>query len=254
MRHSLRLKLVLSQLGLIVLAMGLAGLLLLTSLERYFLEATEESLAAQARITAQTLIPGAMMAGPPVETQGPLANTLQQRSASNFALQTEKLDLPGDTVTPTNLDLSYLADASLQLGTQLETRIRVLDAAGIVLVDSAASLDAAESTHGLDLQDDPLVMQALQGEYASQTIEDRWEPVMAVAMPAMIDGELIGVVYLTQPLRDVDAVLGDLRGRWAWSTAIAGTLRYRGSAAGTGDHTAPAATDNRGGRRRPGPV
>jgi len=29
------------------------------------------------------------------------------------------------------------------------------------------------------------------------------------------------VVYLTQPLRDVDAVLGDLRGRWAWSTAIA---------------------------------
>ena len=221
MRRSLRLKLVLSQLSLIVLAMGLAGLLLLTSLERYFLEATEESLVAQARITAQTLIPGAMMAGPPVETQSPLANTLQQRQTSNLALQTENLALPGDAVTPSDLDLSYLADTSLQLGTQLETRIRVLDAAGIVLVDSAASLDAAESTQGLDLQDDPLVMQALQGEYASQAIQDRWEPVMAVAMPAMVDGELVGVVYLTQPLRDVDAVLGDLRGRWAWSTAIA---------------------------------
>jgi len=221
MRRSLRLKLVLSQLSLIVLAMGLAGLLLLTSLERYFLEATEESLVAQARITAQTLIPGAMMAGPPVETQGPLANTLQQRQTSNLALQTENLALPGDAVTPSDLDLSYLADTSLQLGTQLETRIRVLDAAGIVLVDSVAPLDAAESTQGLDLRDDPLVMQALQGEYASQAIQDRWEPVMAVAMPAMVDGELVGVVYLTQPLRDVDAVLGDLRGRWAWSTAIA---------------------------------
>ena len=221
MLHSLRLKLVLSQLGLIVLAMGLAGLLLLSSLERYFLEATEESLVAQARITAQTLIPGAMMAGPLVETQSPLANTLQQRQTSNLALQTENLALPGDAVTPSDLDLSYLADTSLQLGTQLETRIRVLDAAGIVLVDSAASSDAAESTQGLDLQDDPLVMQALQGEYASQAIQDRWEPMMAVAMPAMVDGELAGVVYLTQPLRDVDAVLGDLRGRLAWSTAIA---------------------------------
>ncbi len=35
-----------------------------------------------------------------------------------------------------DLDLSYLADASLQLSSQLDTRIRDLDAQGMVLVDS----------------------------------------------------------------------------------------------------------------------
>jgi hypothetical protein len=34
----------------IVLAMGLSGFLLLSFLERYFLQATEDSLVAQARI------------------------------------------------------------------------------------------------------------------------------------------------------------------------------------------------------------
>ena len=220
MRRSLRLRLVLSQLALIVLAMGLAGLLLLTSLRQYFLEATEESLAAQARITAQALIPNARLAGPVVETQSPAANTLQQRQTSNLALQSDNLALPDGEVTLSDLDLGYLADTSLQLGTQLETRIRVLDAAGTVLVDSAEP----EVTPGLDLTGDPLVTQALQGAYASETTQEGRTSVMAVAMPAMVDGELAAVVYLTQPLRDVDAVLGDLRGRWAWSTAIALTL------------------------------
>lgn len=219
MRRSLRLKLVLSQLSLIVLAMGIAGLLLLNSLERYFLEATEESLAAQARITAQALIPGAMIAGPPVEMQNALSNTLQQRQTSNLALQADNLTLPGDAVTPSELDLTYLTETSLQLGTQLETRIRVLDADGVVLVDSA---DAA--TRGIDLGGEPIVVRALRGEYASESSKDQRNSQMAVAMPAMINGELAAVVYLTQPLRDVDVVLGDLRGRWLWSTAIALTL------------------------------
>ncbi|MBN1247147.1 MAG: HAMP domain-containing protein, partial [Anaerolineae bacterium] len=213
MRGSLRSKLLLSHLSLIVLAMGLAGLLLLTSLERYFLEATEESLAAQARITAQALIPGAMIAGPPVEQQSPLANTLQQRQASNLALQTDNLTIPGEAIAPSDLDLSYLADTSLQLGAQLETRIHVLDNDGVVLVDSAALLT------GESLLDNPLVQRALEGSYAGDTREELGERLMAVAMPVLVEGERVGVVYLTQPLRDVTAVLGDLRGRWLWSTA-----------------------------------
>ena len=158
-----------------------------------------------------------MLAGPVVETQSPAANTLQQRQTSNLALQSDNLALPDGEVTLSDLDLGYLADTSLQLGTQLETRIRVLDAAGTVLVDSAEP----QVTPGLDLTGDPLVTQALQGAYASETTQEGRTSVMAVAMPAMVDGELAAVVYLTQPLRDVDAVLGDLRGRWAWSTAIA---------------------------------
>jgi len=56
MKINLRLKLLFSHLALIVLAMGLAGGLLLASLERYFLDETEKSLLAQARITAQTTL------------------------------------------------------------------------------------------------------------------------------------------------------------------------------------------------------
>jgi signal transduction histidine kinase len=44
---------------------------------------------------------------------------------------------------------------------------------------------------------------------------------MVVALPAVVDNRLVGVVYLSQPLRDVTAVLYDLRVRWLLSTAIA---------------------------------
>jgi signal transduction histidine kinase len=212
---SLRLKLLLSHIGLIVLAMGLAAILLLTFLQRYFLEATEESLAAQARITAQTLIPGALAVGPTSEVQTPLSNAIQQQQTRNLALQAENLALPVGVATLSDLDLGYLADSSLQLGAQLETRIRVLDTSGIVLVDSSGEPE------GASLQGDALVTSALAGQYDSGALRDAQGTLIAVAMPVLVEGELAGVVYLTQPLRDVDAVLADLRTRLTWSTAIA---------------------------------
>jgi signal transduction histidine kinase len=219
-RRSLRLTLILSHLSLIVLAMGLAGVLLLTFLERYFLEAAEESLAAQARITAQTLIPGALTAGPLADTPSPLAYTLQQRQATNLALQTDNLALPGAT-TAGELDLSYLANTSLQLGAQLETRIRILDLAGTVWVDSA---DEGAFNAAPDIASEPeerLLTEALAGRYASSRLGANRDGMMAVAMPILVESELVGVAYLTQPLQDVNAVLNDLRSRWIWSTAIA---------------------------------
>jgi signal transduction histidine kinase len=44
---------------------------------------------------------------------------------------------------------------------------------------------------------------------------------MHLTLPALIEGRLVGVVYLSQPLRDVTAVLYDLRTRWLLSTLIA---------------------------------
>ena len=86
MFSSVRVRLTLSHLAVIVLAMGLSGFLLLSSLERYFLQATEDSLVAQARITAQALIPGAVAEGPPGEALSeasdrlaPIYNTAQQQ-------------------------------------------------------------------------------------------------------------------------------------------------------------------------------
>lgn len=213
---SIRTRLILSYLLVIILAMGLSGLLLLSFLESYFLEATEESLLSQAQITAQSLIPGATLHSPPPENdarQSQLAsvyNTIQQQQSRNLSLQTENVLVP--ELSPGNLDLTYLSDASLQFSAQLETRIRILDTQGTVLVDSR------QEQQGLSLRDDPLVAQALTGQYASHTEPDS---AMALALPAVIDNQLIGVVYVSQPLSDVTSVLRDLRLRWLLSTLIA---------------------------------
>ena len=158
MFSSVRVRLTLSHLAVIVLAMGLSGFLLLSFLERYFLQATEDSLVAQARITAQALIPGAVAEGPPGEVpavegdrMAPIYNTAQQQQLGNLALQAENLALPPENLSPNDIDLSYLADVSLQFSTQLETRVRILDPQGVILVDSRPGEEAS------DLQSDPLV-------------------------------------------------------------------------------------------------
>jgi two-component system sensor histidine kinase VicK len=133
----------------------------------------------------------------------------------NLALQAENLSLPPENLSPGDSDLSYLADVSLQFSTQLETRIRILDAQGIVLVDTQGQ------EGGADLGSDSLVAQALEVGYASRTDETGRETIMYVVLPVQVDNQLVGVVYLSQPLSDVAAVLHDLRTRWLLATGIA---------------------------------
>lgn len=234
MFSSIRVRLTLSYLAVIVLAMGLSGFLLLSFLHRYFLRATEDSLIAQGRIAAQVLIPGSIPEGPPgeihersAERLAPIYNTAQQQQLGNLALQTENLLLPPDTwsaedapsgTVPLGTDLSYLADVSLQFSTQLETRLRILDALGTVLVDSQ------QADQGTDLSGDPLVTQALSGQYASRNEKIDGEITMFVVLPVFVEDRLAGLVYLSQPLSDVTAVLDDLRIRLLLSTAIALSL------------------------------
>jgi two-component system OmpR family sensor kinase len=228
---SIRFRLTLSYLGVIVLAMSLSGFLLLSFLHRYFLQATEDSLITQGRIAAQVLIPGSTPKAPPgeipaesAERLAPIYNTAQQQQLGNLALQTENLLLPPDTwsaegapsgTVPLDTDLSYLADVSLQFSAQLETRLRFLDAQGTVLVDSQ------QAAQGMDLSDDPLVTQALGGQYASRTDEIDGETTMVVVLPVFVEDRLLGLVYLDQPLSDVAAVLDDVRARLLLSTIIA---------------------------------
>jgi two-component system sensor histidine kinase BaeS len=242
MFSSIRIRLTLSHLLVIVLAMGLSGFLLLSFLERYFLQAMEDSLIAQARITAQTLIPEATIGGPSIEEQAPAYNAVQQQRLGNLSLQTQNVAPPTADLP---LDLNNLTGASLELSTLLDTHIRLLDAHGVVVVDSWGV------SQGQDLQTDPLVAQALTGQYARRTdssILDFWwgqtesrtdndsrtssrsrdkvinlrqEAAMHLAMPVMVEGKLVGVVYLSQPLSDVTAVLHDLRLIWLSSTIIA---------------------------------
>lgn len=211
---SLRARLTFSYLAVIVVAMGLSGLLLLSLLENYFLEAMEDSLAAQARITAQALVPGAMAEGAPAEPPSSAFNAVQQRAESNLSVETQNVSPPVG-VGQSDLDLGYLSEASLQLSSQLETRIRFVDAGGTVLVDSQ------ETSRGDSLAGDPLVARALAGEYASRAESGGYAPAMELALPVLVDDQIVGAVYLSQPLRDALAVVRDLRTRWLLSTAIA---------------------------------
>jgi hypothetical protein len=149
--HSVRARLALSHLAVIAVAMLLSGLALLSSLDRYFTQAMERNLVAQAQITAQTLIPGSVVIGPVSDAAVAASNTIRQQRVDNLYLQAENVaDLAREVVSPLpvgELDLGYLADASIELGAALDTRIRVLDASGIVLVDSAgADQDATLAT------------------------------------------------------------------------------------------------------------
>jgi signal transduction histidine kinase len=220
--HSVRARLALSHLAVIAVAMLLSGLALLSSLDRYFTQAMERNLVAQAQITAQTLIPGSVVIGPVSDAAVAASNTIRQQRVDNLYLQAENVaDLAREVVSPLpvgELDLGYLADASIELGAALDTRIHVLDASGIVLVDSAGA------DQGANLSSDPLVAEALQGRYARHTEGSGRAAAMHVAVPVTVEGKLGGVVYLSQPLRDVVAVLGDLRLRWALSMAVALSL------------------------------
>jgi signal transduction histidine kinase len=215
MFSSIRTRLTFSHLAVIVVAMGLSGFLLTSLLERYFLQAMEDSLVAQARITAQALIPGAMAEGPPIEMPAAAYNTLQQQRTSNLSLQAQNVAPPSGEIALDDVDLDYLSDASLHLSSELDTRIRILDAQGMVLVDSQ------EEEQGADLSDDALVAQALAGQYASRTDRSAREPTMYLALPALVEGRLVGAVYLSQPLGDLNAVMGDLRLRWLLATLVA---------------------------------
>jgi signal transduction histidine kinase len=214
MMASLRTRLTFSHLAVIVVAMGLSGLLLFSLLEGYFLEAMEDSLAAQARITAQALVPGAVTGGAALETPSSAFNTVQQRLESNLAVETQNFSPPEDG-SQAYLNLEYLSEVSLQLSSQLETRIRFLDAQGTVLVDSR------EESRGTSLAEDPLVARALAGEYASRAETSGYAAAMYLALPVLVDGQLVGVVYLSQPLSDALAVVRDLRALWLISTAVA---------------------------------
>jgi signal transduction histidine kinase len=211
MFSSLRQRLLLSHLIVIILAMGLVALTLLSFLENYFLQSAEDSLVAQARFTVQTIIPNALTAGPQVVTQSPLNNAIQQQ-AGNLNLQAP---LTSTTGLLNSMDWSNVADTSLQLGTQLDTRVRLLNIQGRVLIDSTQSATDAS------LQNDPLVARALQGQYASRIDTTSNTPTVAVAMPVLVEGQTIGVAYLSQSLRDVLTVLNDLRVRLLLSTLIA---------------------------------
>jgi signal transduction histidine kinase len=199
-----------------MLAMGISGFLLFSLLQTYFITATERSLIAQAQITAQVLIPDAVITAPPIESQTAFTTTLQQNQIENLTLQATNLSSPDSTISSGNL--LYLQDVTLQLGAQINTRIRILDSLGTVIVDSL------ETDVGTSYISDELVTRALRGEVANITRDTSEGHEMLIALPAYVDDELISIIFLSQPLNDIYSVLADLRTRWVYAITAASIL------------------------------
>jgi len=211
MIRSLRFKLILSHLAVIFVAMTVVSFLLLSLARGYFLAAMEQSLVAQARLIAQALIPGATATLQPQELPSAY-NTVQQQQAANLSVQV------GSNAPPSDLErapLAYLNEASVELSAALETRVRVLDEQGVVLVDSAGG------DEGRDLSEEAAVVAALRGEQQTQQRTTDGEDWLFVSMPVLVEEQVVGVVYLGQPLRDVAAVLSDLRWRLLLAAGVA---------------------------------
>ena len=215
--HSLRGKLALSHLVVIFVTMTVAGFSLLSLVRGYFLQAMEGSLVTQAHLITQALIPGATTTIPS-SSLAPAYNTVQQQQVANLSVQVGSMIPSSDPSTDSYLtesNLAYLSDATVGISAALETRIRVLDTRGVVLVDSAGH------EAGRDLSDTALVVTALGGEQQSTTQRVDGEDWLFVSVPLWVEEQVAGVIYLGQPMRDVTAVLSDLRIRLLLAAALA---------------------------------
>ena len=215
--HSLRGKLALSHLVVIFVTMTVAGFSLLSLVRGYFLQAMEGSLVTQAHLITQALIPGATTTIPS-SSLAPAYNTVQQQQVANLSVQVGSMIPSSDPETASYLtesNLAYLSDATVGVSAALETHIRVLDTRGVVLVDSAGH------EAGRDLSDTALVVTALGGEQQSTTQRVDGEDWLFVSVPLWVEEQVAGVIYLGQPMRDVTAVLSDLRIRLLLAAALA---------------------------------
>jgi len=214
--RSLRGKLLLSHLAVILVAMFAASILLISLARAYFLDALEESLLVQAELVARNLIPDANL---PQETDQltPMFNTMQQQTTDNLALQLgSKTEGPGELPSAAQQsNLAYLSAVTVELGTVLDAQIRVLDQRGIVLIDSSGLLE------GMSLADNEAIATALSGELQRSIDYVDGEEWLFVAVPVWVEDEIVAVIDLGQPLRDVLAVLNDLRMRLALAALLA---------------------------------
>jgi signal transduction histidine kinase len=209
MRNSLRGKLILSHLAVIFVAMSVVTFLLLTLGQGYFVNALEDSLIAQAHLLSQALIPGAS-AMPPEDSIAPAINALQQQAVGNLSVQVENIEPGTEDEIPPELsasNLAYLNRVSVELSTAIETRFLVFDNQGTVLVDSL------ELDEGRNLGGETYVREALQGIQQSNTQLFSNEEWLFVTVPFWMEEQVVGAIHIGQPLRDVSAVLFDLRTR-----------------------------------------
>ncbi len=106
-----------------------------------------------------------------------------------------------------------LQTALTEADPMIPSRLRILDGAGVAVVDSAG-----ERGLGIDYSERTEVQQALAGDYGAYTrVGDDGRYGMYIAYPIRADEQIIGAAYTSAPTLSVTILLHDYRVRLAWA-------------------------------------
>ena len=214
--RSLRSKILLSHLAVIFIAAVITGFSLLSLAESYFLNALENSLISQAHVITQSLLPQLHIEVPDPQI-GQAFNAIQQQVIGNLNVQVIAPPdlLENETASPlSNAELNSLRDITIELSSTIETRFLLIDQEGATVISSA----------DLDLEpykEIPATQDAFGGQITSSVEKIKEEDWLFVATPLLQQDETVAVLLLGHPLRDIAAVLVDLRTRLILAVGIA---------------------------------
>lgn len=177
MRVSIRTRLLASLLTIAFAAAAGLSLYFLSELESFALRKLEERLYTEAEVLASVM-------------------------STRYGSPEEARDgLPGDA--------RELGAALPELSDRFSTRVRVLDAKGIVLADSAG-----QGSLGSDWSSRREVVSALDGDYGAITrMTDIGRVALFVAVPVKVDGEVVGAAYTSSTTFSIVTLLSDYRER-----------------------------------------
>ena len=217
---------------ILVMALPLVGLFFFRLYENQLIRQTEAELIAQGAAIAAIYARDVRDAGIPADKLG--APMPASRGNVNYPyLPIEpSLDLASDTVLPTRptgqaatIDPAFAAIGARLSGVLDATQKTTL--AGFRLLDPRGVVIAGRDEVGLSLADAPEVREALAGRYASELrlrIPDQPTPPLYsvsrgtrvrvfVAMPAVVDGHVAGVVYVSRTPNNIVKHLYGERGK-----------------------------------------
>jgi two-component system OmpR family sensor kinase len=176
MRGSIRTRLLAAFLLVALVAAAGLSYYFLTQIEAYGLRRLEERLYTEARMSASLL--GAVYEAAGTGTKG-------------------------EARVPAKAISSALADVSAETS----SRLRVLDAKGVVIADSAGT-DAVSSSYASR----PEIVKALAGGYGADTRRTELGRVaLYVAAPVRADGRIVGVTYASSTTFSILTLLSDYR-------------------------------------------
>jgi len=214
--HSLRSKILLSHLSVILIAAIIVSFSLLSLAESYFLNALESSLISQAYVITQSLFPQLHIETPESQNQAAF-NAIQQQVIGNLNVQviSPSDQLENDPSSPlSQVELNSLRDITIELSSTIETRFLLIDQNGSIIISSA----------DLDLEpykEIPATQDAFGGQVTSSVEKIKGEEWLIVATPLFQQDETAAVLLLGHPLKDIAAVLSDLRTRLLLAVGIA---------------------------------